>query len=353
MINQKIHTTAIDIQQNCMDWMRLFAALSVILSHSLLWLSLPNTPLVRQINIFPGLMIFFAMSGFLITASMERKLSPWPQFLWRRFVRLYPGMWAALLVSIAVVVPTVHAYGIEVELFSWVKWVLAQLTFFQFYTPADLKAYGIGNPNGVLWMIPLLLCMYVLMRLVYPWLRRAGMTAWLLFLAAWVGVAVLADKIGVFLTLIYFKLLFVSFLPYAYIFFIGMFLCRFRERLLPRLCRFWWLLILIYITWIRCRSFCPFTVPGLYLDVFSGCLMSLLSVSVAYRFPLPRLKHDYSYALFLYHEIFINLFVVWGFTQSWLVVAILYACTIPCAIISCHLIEEPATKWLKRVPFLN
>lgn len=77
-----------------------------------------------------------------------------------------------------------HIYGIEVSAWSWVKWIGAQLTFFQFYTPQDLKAYGIGNPNGVLWMIPLMLCMYVLMRFAYPCLRKAGAAVWLCLLAA-------------------------------------------------------------------------------------------------------------------------------------------------------------------------
>lgn len=337
-------TGSIDIQSNCMDWMRVYAALSVILGHSLRWLSPPDAALVKALNAFPGLIIFFSMSGFLVAASLERNSCTWAQFLWRRFIRLYPGMWAAFLVSAAVVVPVVHVYGIQVECLSWVKWVAAQLSFFQFYTPADLKAYGIGNPNGVLWMIPLMLCMYVLMRLFYPWLRRAGMMVWMLFLAAWVGVAMLACSVYPQLPLLAQKLVFVSFLPYAYIFFAGMFLCRFRERILPLLCRMWWLLAVVFLVW----PYCGAPVGGIYIDVVSGCLLTLVSIAVAYRFRLPRLRHDYSYALFLYHEIFVNLFVVWGFTCSWMAVAAVFACTIPCAVASCRLVEEPAARWLKR-----
>ena len=343
-------STPFDTQANCMDWMRLYAALSIILGHSMRWLSAPDAASVRAFSIFPGLIIFFAMSGFLITASMERRLSPWPQFLWRRFIRLYPGMWVCFLVSLAVVAVMTRLYGIEVSAWSWVKWIGAQLTFFQFYTPADLKAYGIGNPNGVLWMIPLMLCMYVLMRFAYPFLRKAGMAVWLCLLAALVAVAVGAHWCYPSLPLLWQKLVYVSILPYMYIFFLAMFLCHFKARILPVLCRWWWVVLLLYVVWVKGKACWHIHMPGLYLDILTGCLVCILSIAVAYRFRLPRLKHDYSYPLFLYHQIFVNIFVVTGFTHSWYAVLCVFAGTIVCAVLSCRLVEEPAARFLKRFP---
>ena len=347
-MDRNAESTPFDTQANCMDWMRLYAALSIILGHSMHWLSAPDAASVRAFNIFYGLIIFFAMSGFLITASMERRLSSWPQFLWRRFIRLYPGMWVCFLVSLAVVAVMTRLYGIEVSAWSWVKWIGAQLTFFQFYTPADLKAYGIGNPNGVLWMIPLMLCMYVLMRFAYPFLRKAGTAVWLCLLAALVAVAVGAHWCYPSLPPLWQKLVFVSILPYMYIFFLAMFLCHFKARILPFLCRWWWVVLLLYVVWVKGKACWHIHMPGLYLDVLSGCLVCILSIAVAYRFRLPRLKHDYSYPLFLYHEIFVNIFVVTGFTHSWNAVLCVFAGTIVCAVLSCRLVEEPAARFLKR-----
>lgn len=347
-MDRNAESTPFDTQANCMDWIRLYAALSIILGHSMHWLSAPGAATVRAFNIFYGLIIFFAMSGFLITASMERRLSSWPQFLWRRFIRLYPGMWVCFLVSLAVVAVMTRLYGIEVSAWSWVKWIGAQLTFFQFYTPADLKAYGIGNPNGVLWMIPLMLCMYVLMRFAYPFLRKAGMAVWLCLLAALVAVAVGAHWCYPSLPPLWQKLVFVSILPYMYIFFLAMFLCHFKERILPFLCRWWWVVLLLYVVWVKGKDYWRIDMPGLYLDILSGCLVCILSIAVAYRFRLPRLKHDYSYPLFLYHEIFVNIFVMVGFTHSWNAVLCVFAGTIVCAVLSCRLVEEPAARFLKR-----
>lgn len=331
-------------------WLRVYAALSIILGHSTHWLSAPDSVMVRVFNIFPGLIIFFAMSGFLITASMERGLPSWRLFLWRRFVRLYPGMWVCFLVSLIVVAEMTHIYGIEVSAWSWVKWIGAQLTFFQFYTPQDLKAYGIGNPNGVLWMIPLMLCMYVLMRFAYPRLRKAGAAVWLCLLAALIAVAAGAYWCYPVLPLLWQKLVFVSILPYMYIFFLAMLLCHFKARVLPVLCRWWWVLVLLFVVWVKCKDLWNIHMPGLYLDIFSGCLVCILSIAVAYRFRLPRFKHDYSYSLFLYHEIFINLFVVLGYTHTWYAVLYVFVGAIVCAVISCRLVEEPSAQWLKSLP---
>lgn len=332
-----------------MDWLRLLAAFSIILVHATYWLDPPKAEwAMTACNLFPGLVVFFAISGFLITASMERRLSSWPQFLWRRFIRLYPGMWACFLVSLAVVAVMTHLYGIEVSAWSWLKWIGAQLSFCQFYTPADLKAYGIGNPNGVLWMIPIMLCMYVLMRFSYPFLRNAGMAVWLSLLAALIAVAVGCYYACVCLPLIWRKILFVSVLPYMYLFFLAMFLCHFRERLLPPLCRRWWVSVLLFAAWRACTISFGFHAPGLYLDVISGCLVCIVSISVAYRFRSSRFKHDYSYPLFLYHEIYINAFVVTGLTHSWYAVLCVFAGTLVCAVLSCRLVEEPAARFLKR-----
>lgn len=347
-MDRNTESSPFDIHANCMDWMRLYAALTIILGHSMRWLSAPGAAAVRAYSIFPGLIIFFAMSGFLITASMERSLPSWPLFLWRRFIRLYPGMWVCFLVSLVVVAVMTYIYGIEVSAWSWVKWICAQLTFFQFYTPLDLKEYGIGNPNGVLWMIPLMLCMYVLMRFAYPYLRKAGVAVWLCLLAALITVAVGAHLCYPSLPLLWQKLVFVSILPYMYIFFLAMLLCHFKASILPFLCRWWWVLALLYVAWVKGKGFWHFQVPGLYLDFLSGCLVCILTIAVAYRFRLPRLRHDYSYSLFLYHEIFINIFVVVGFTHSWYAVLCVFAGTIICTVISCRLVEEPAARLLKR-----
>jgi peptidoglycan/LPS O-acetylase OafA/YrhL len=43
------------------------------------------------------------------------------------------------------------------------KWIIAQMTFFQFWTPPMLRNWGVGTPNGSLWTIPVELQFYLLL----------------------------------------------------------------------------------------------------------------------------------------------------------------------------------------------
>ena len=45
-----------------------------------------------------GILIFFAISGFVITSSIQRRTSG--DFLWLRFLRIYPGFWLAIVIAV-------------------------------------------------------------------------------------------------------------------------------------------------------------------------------------------------------------------------------------------------------------
>lgn len=335
-------------RNNCFDYIRLYAALSIVLSHCCRWLQIPPSPLSVLCSQVPGLMLLFTMSGYLIAGSFERSPSP-AVFLRRRFVRLFPGLWVAFAVSALVVAVVTSVYGLPVSGWDWAKWVAAQLTVFQFYTPPDLKAYGIGNPNGVLWTIPIEMGMYVLIMLSFRRLQRVGMVGWMLLLAALAGVNVLCGFVGPKLPLLLWKLLFVSIFPYMYMFYIGVFVYVFRTRLIPLLSRCFWPLLLLFAVWQAVNALYLRLGFGLYGNVVSGIAVCFLVFAVAYRFGKRTIRHDYSYSIYLYHEIFINILVVSGCCmRSWLGALLVYAATAVCSYCSCHWVEEPAVRWLKR-----
>ena len=59
---------------NNFDLLRLFAATEVMLSHAIEHLKLPVWPwVVEIILLFPGVPIFFVISGFLITETFLRR----------------------------------------------------------------------------------------------------------------------------------------------------------------------------------------------------------------------------------------------------------------------------------------
>ncbi|MEO8675484.1 MAG: acyltransferase [Casimicrobiaceae bacterium] len=85
--------------------LRLFAASFVVVFHSVLYVSTHGGQLPREVAYYfgelsqLGILIFFAISGFVITSSIQRRTSS--EFLWLRFLRIYPGFWLAIAIVIA------------------------------------------------------------------------------------------------------------------------------------------------------------------------------------------------------------------------------------------------------------
>jgi peptidoglycan/LPS O-acetylase OafA/YrhL len=100
-------------RHNNFDALRLVAAVSVMFSHAFLiaegsqrheWLILLTGN--QSILGLCGVFVFFAISGFLVTQSFEQTGDPW-RFLAKRALRIFPGLFVALLLSAFVLAPTV------------------------------------------------------------------------------------------------------------------------------------------------------------------------------------------------------------------------------------------------------
>src|SRR4029079_4132783 len=138
--------------ENNFDLIRLVAAAQVAFFHVVNHLGVPvNTnPFVGFASHLQGVPIFFVVSGFLISLSWERNSVP-AEYARNRFLRIYPGLWVCLLVSIA----TAIVFGnISFARAEAIPWFFAQITFGQFYNPDFLRSYGVGVLNGSLWTIP-------------------------------------------------------------------------------------------------------------------------------------------------------------------------------------------------------
>lgn len=92
-------------RRNNFDALRLIAALSVVFSHSFL-ISQGNEahePLIlltgsQSILGLAGVFVFFAISGFLVTQSYDETRSPL-RYLVKRALRIFPGLFVALVLS--------------------------------------------------------------------------------------------------------------------------------------------------------------------------------------------------------------------------------------------------------------
>src|SRR5215469_16755409 len=107
--------TIFDQRENNIDFVRIFLALLVILSHSYpLALGHERTEpfmLLSRGQVTGGHIavdLFFILSGFLISASYERSRSA-VSFLRKRVARIYPGVVLLSLVTLVVFAPLAHA----------------------------------------------------------------------------------------------------------------------------------------------------------------------------------------------------------------------------------------------------
>ena len=78
---------------NCLDLIRIIAALQVVFGHMVELLMLPIDPTFFKATYFlRGVPIFFAISGFLMINSIQSS-SSYGQYIKKRFWRIYPELW--------------------------------------------------------------------------------------------------------------------------------------------------------------------------------------------------------------------------------------------------------------------
>src|SRR3954471_5017382 len=119
-----------EFKVNNFDLLRLLAATQVIVDHYFQHLKLPISRLgLDVIYLFPGVPVFFIISGYLISASYERNNSI-KNYARNRALRIYPGLWACILVTLVIFTIT----GVNFLNKETLMWLPAQLVGL-IYTP--------------------------------------------------------------------------------------------------------------------------------------------------------------------------------------------------------------------------
>src|SRR5476651_2876105 len=87
---------------NNFDLVRLFAATQVIGEHYNDHISKAgNKTLIELLFFFPGLTIFFMISGYLVSTSYQSSKTI-SNYVTNRVFRIYPGLWACIGITIIV-----------------------------------------------------------------------------------------------------------------------------------------------------------------------------------------------------------------------------------------------------------
>jgi peptidoglycan/LPS O-acetylase OafA/YrhL len=335
---------------NNFNLIRLVAACQVLAVHALNHLEFEG-PLATALKVMPGVPTFFFISGLLISASYERTRSRGAKpFFVNRVLRIYPALWVCVALAALAVAFTGY---LSTQRFTWpqyVAWMVGQLSFFQFYNPDFMRSFGVGVINGALWTITVELQFYALTPFLFLLLTRHHgwlLCLFLLSLALNVYLRLFPswDRLGI-------KLLYVSALPWIYMFIAGFVASHLAEQTdrVKRLLDLRWLIpayVLSMVTIGAYESNAANGINPISFFLLAGCLLKLSTA----RLPLPTAlrqyvgRNDLSYGLYLYHMPVINLLMFAGWFTAHGNLAAAFAITACCALLSWYLVERPALKF--------
>lgn len=189
--------------RNNYDFLRVFAALCIMFSHSFgLLNNYENEPLRvmtgGRFNFsFIGLCIFFSISGFLIAKSAERS-SSLIHYLWKRFLRIQPLLFVVCFVSVLVIGPFFTSlspgdYFLNVNSWTYFRNILPVFGA-QFTLPGvfvnNIADHGV---NGSLWTLIVEERLYLIIG-VFILLRKSRFI-FLVFLILPVNILYLANRL--------------------------------------------------------------------------------------------------------------------------------------------------------------
>lgn len=323
--------------------LRLLAASFVLWYHSYALSGVPGAvdPISSSgVGVYAGLLavyLFFAISGFLVTASWLRRASLL-DFLLARATRIVPALVVcvvacAYLLGPAMTLLPLDEYLGHPQTFAYVGGNLSLAAErLQFELPGVFGGRGV---NGSLWTIPAEVAMY-------SWIALVGAVG-LLRLPSLALLAVLLWSAAVLVFGHYAMLLSLSeYLPMAACFWLGALAWVYRERLVLN----GWILVLLLSLVLLTRDTVAY-LPLLLVALVYGSLW------LAYVPRLPQRwsgkTYDYSYGIYL-----------WGAPMQQVVVTLdqdisptaltLAAWPLACAlaIVSWHCVEQPAMRALSR-----
>lgn len=332
------------MRKNAFDVLRIFSAVQVMLLHFNAFFYQYNSAghyKYREIvKMFPGVVILFSLSGFLIAASYE-KSSSMREFFQKRILRIYPPLWLCTIVNLIVL----FFLGQNILNINILIWICTQIVGIA-NTPSTLKDFATGSINGTLWTIFTEIQLYVVLAFTYRKLKKMPSFGWAILGAVLLScnlIAYFLHDIGYIIP----KLIERLFLPYALWFFIGVYLYIYKDAWIPRLRKMILPLLILFVFY----KFSNIQIIGYYTDIVTSICLPFITVGLAYKLGNIRIKPDLSYHLFLYHWIILNILVfyrcfeAWNITQSLLV---FFAASIGVSLFSYYLCSYLTGLWKRR-----
>lgn len=321
---------------NNFDLIRIFAATQVLVLHAADRLEIEPMGFEGALAMFPGVPIFFVLSGFLVSASFDRSKTLVDYFR-NRLLRIFPGLWVCLAVTLVALV----ALGINIWSPSIVPWLATQAVAL-IYTPDFLAGFGSGSYNGSLWTIPVELQFYAVLPIVFLLFRKhrlaASLGALALALLCAIALKTVLPHMGQASERGLEKLVRYSFAPHIYQFLLGvcMQIGGFWRSPYIRGKGILWL-----AAYIAFRLAAP---QSAATNAVGTCLMGVAVIALAYTGPaISALKgRDISYGVYIYHGLVLNVMIELGLMgKPWQIAAAL-AASYAMGALSWVFVEKPA-----------
>lgn len=352
------------MRNNNFDQVRLLAALQVVIGHAVDFFDVEVLPgldvMYTILRWFPGVPVFFAMSGYLLARSLDRN-SDLVNYGRNRALRIFPGLWA----SIAGTVFFLALAGMLFDLGAakLVTFLVAQLTVGQFWAPFPISEYGLGSPNTpnpALWTIRVEIGFYIIL----PFLLLGGKR--LLRSARDLNIALALIAMVSFIIYCFWgdpavddsgypvlaRLLINSPAPHLWLFLAGVLVARNDERfkqlvtgrLAQMLAAFLAVRALVWI-FFEAGDGSETGVPLVFLG-----LANLVLVLPAFAFAFSRSgairrlapRNDISYGVYVWHLVLLNAIVHWDALSGWVAALAVFVGAIIAGKLSWHLVEAPA-----------
>lgn len=327
-------------KNDCLNTIRLLAAIEVLYVHTLGHLGIGEIPLLGDfIHFFSGVPIFFTMSGFLIWWSVGRSKN-FGEYLRKRFWRIYPELWVAVAFELIVLLCLYH------DPINWLQFgafAITQSTIFQFWTPDCLRNYGCGCPNGSLWTICVLIQFYFFAYYMYRALHGRKSLVWLVSFLGSIGISMLLPVVKDYLPNVVGKLLDQTLLPYLWMFIAASFVAEKKDLILPILKRYWWLLLIsvLIVKHYRLDFYASYY-------IFETMLLFLCLTGFAYVFPNMNIKTDISYGVYIYHMTIVNALIAMGYAKNPVLLVVVLVSTCVLAWISTKTVGKFSKKMKSR-----
>lgn len=307
--------TSSESTRNSFNTIRLLAALQVAYVHASAHLGLEKAPLEfwNFIYQFPGVPIFFAISGYLVFDSLLR-LGSLRRFFIHRNARIYP----ALILNIALIEILLYAAGQS----SFHREAWRTVTYFIYYFATasdglaaafsrtggtyDFNGFFQSYPSGVLWTLTAELTFYLVIPLFA--LGRTRLVQTILIVAASVLSFAYQRKVGADLATMKTWPINVFVFPYFWMFGIGMLFRLWRPPSWMNMIAVPALVGIATMLALKSNNFEWKVDPTAYHSLQTAVLC-LLAVWLGYS-PFLKSKwlarNDMSYGLYLYHMLIVT-----------------------------------------------